>query len=544
MRSLVVLGLLVISGRAGGDLKVQLNLKENQVVGDVFLLKVDPQSDTGILKVEVSVDDQLRATLTKPPYEFSWDTIDEPEGAHTVAVGVFDTAGMAVARRIRVEVENELSRGPVAHAAMALERLRKGDTDAASLSARKASRADAFHLDSIRATAAVAGAKGEYARAIDLLEKPPMMNNQPVGDPKRFPLTDSVSLELRGLFRIQRSALAENPKAAASDLSMAYDLGKLLHETILGEVRANPNAGRFALGDALFDLGEREKALDAYRNAGSGREASHRVAFALIHLNREHEAEQVLRKLADAGQRNDTTVALEGLIQARNRQSGRALQTVDAPSRNGSPLALLVKAHLEIEKRDFRLGAEAMRQAGQKGELTDLQVPLAYLLADGKDEKGATRALYECLRRYANQLEFHVLRAYLWLAYPGKDGYDRAAALFDFVLARDPANVDALLGRALVFLQKRRPADADLLLRNLLRLDREKPDVWMAQGILQLQMNQQVLATEAQNTAKALDAIRFGDRILPRPEDLMIRVARYRRPIALTTEIMVISDGP
>src|SRR5579862_8386907 len=79
-----------------------VNVKDNAMVADVTTVSAQAASESGILKVEFSVDDQLRATLTKAPYEYKWDTVDEDEGRHTLIVAAYDGAGTTATRRIKV----------------------------------------------------------------------------------------------------------------------------------------------------------------------------------------------------------------------------------------------------------------------------------------------------------------------------------------------------------------------------------------------------------------------------------------------------------
>ena len=76
-----------------GATTVSVNVKDNQIVGDVLAIQAQAQSESGVLRVEFRIDDQLRATVMKPPYDYAWDTIDEPEGLHTLMVAAFDNAG-------------------------------------------------------------------------------------------------------------------------------------------------------------------------------------------------------------------------------------------------------------------------------------------------------------------------------------------------------------------------------------------------------------------------------------------------------------------
>jgi len=51
------------------------------------------EAPTGVDRVEFFVDGGLRATVAEPPYEFTWDTTVEGNGAHGIAVKAYDKAG-------------------------------------------------------------------------------------------------------------------------------------------------------------------------------------------------------------------------------------------------------------------------------------------------------------------------------------------------------------------------------------------------------------------------------------------------------------------
>src|SRR6185503_6284693 len=106
---------------------LSVNVKDNALVGDVVTVTAMASSEAGIIRVEFSVDDQLKATVLKRPYEYKWDTIDEEEGRHTLIVAAFDTDGKTATKRIKLEVENGLSMGVKPHAENALAAFRKAD---------------------------------------------------------------------------------------------------------------------------------------------------------------------------------------------------------------------------------------------------------------------------------------------------------------------------------------------------------------------------------------------------------------------------------
>jgi N-acetyl-anhydromuramyl-L-alanine amidase AmpD len=62
------------------------------------------ETSGGVAKVELSVDGAVRATLTKAPYAWDWDTTAETAGAHTLTARVTGAGGTAVEKSFTVTV--------------------------------------------------------------------------------------------------------------------------------------------------------------------------------------------------------------------------------------------------------------------------------------------------------------------------------------------------------------------------------------------------------------------------------------------------------
>src|SRR5262249_41253854 len=115
MKSAILLVLTVLVHTPAGPV-LSVNLKDNELVGDVLTVTATASSEAGIARVEFSVDDQLRATVLKRPYEYKWDTVDEEEGRHTLIIAAFDLDGKTATRRIKLEIDNGLALGVKPHA--------------------------------------------------------------------------------------------------------------------------------------------------------------------------------------------------------------------------------------------------------------------------------------------------------------------------------------------------------------------------------------------------------------------------------------------
>jgi tetratricopeptide (TPR) repeat protein len=551
-----VLSNLLITALAGAWISgptVTVSVKDNDVVSDVTKVTAQAFSEAGVTKVEFSVDDQLRATLTKAPYEYKWDTIDEDEGRHTLIVAVFDGEGKTGTKRVKVEVDNGLSKGVKPHAEMAQALFRKGELDAAMLEARKAYRVNNADIDAIRALAAATGGKGDYNRAIDLLEKQQNINNQLIGDAKSYPLSDKSSMELRGLFRMLRAEKQPNAAAMLPDLTTSYDFWRKLYVNYLTDVRsAHPDtdqsaAGLFAVGDALYYHGEYDAALALYQKAPTGGKdgvyAAHRSALAMIRLGRLKDAELLLTSLISAGKGTDVTHAILGDIALIQRRYAKARSEMDGPVSHSSLSGLVIASHADVGKANYRQALDELKQAAAKAsDFAEVQYLAAGLFTDTRDLARASSSLFAAMRADPGLLDFYAMRGFQLASLVPTDGFAQAQVFFDFVLQREPHHHAAMIGKAMCLVNQKKYAQAEPLLKELTREDRDSADVWIVQAAVLASGTVQQGASEALATARKLDPEHFNYIYVPKMAEIASRVATYRRPPLLTPALIALEE--
>jgi predicted Zn-dependent protease len=553
LRRLILIGVSICAAaRAAAAPVITVSIADNAVLGDVVSVRAQVTSEAGIAKVEFSVDDQIRMTQAKPPFEYKWDTIDEMEGRHTVIVNAYDGAGQASTKRIKVEVDNDLTKGVKPHAEKAMARFRAEDFDGAMLEARKAYRIDNASLDAIRALAAATGGKGDINRALNLLEEPQRINNQVVGDPKSFPLADRASLELRALFRTKRAAKQTTPAALLADMATVYDFWRKLADMQLAEIRAARGAGAttpaslILEGDALFNLGDVQAALTSYGKVPkSGREgviAQNRQAAALLSTRRLREAEQILSAMVTVGSASDQTHALLAALYLRQYRFERARAEADGPAKRGSLTGKLVSAYAELAFLNFSRAFDLLKQVDAKGPTAESRYLAACYFLDVRDMARATETLFDSLRLAPGNLDIYVLRALQLAILVPKDGVNQALPLLDYVLQKDPINAGAMAGKAALLYQLKRPKPAEPLVRELMREDRYAADVWIVSAVMYAAGTEQVKATESLAEARKLSPDRFPDTLVPVMPEFLPRMARYRRPPLITPAILDAED--
>src|SRR5258706_606835 len=384
---------------------ITVNVKSDSVVADILKVVAMPASEAGIQRVEFSIDDQLRATVMKPPYEYKWDTIDENEGRHTLIISAYDTEGKAASKRIKVEIDNQLNLGVKPHADKAIAAFRTGDYETCFLEGRTAHRVKQYDIDAIRAHAAAIGVKGDLNKALDELEKVPVVQNQRMADASLFPLNDRAAIELRGAFHLRRAALQPN-NAQDKELAMAYDLGRRLAPMVVADIRKeHPEpfktvADQFAVGDALFATGNYDEALNIYRAKPADPNAPstvNRMALAMIYQGRLHEAELMMTDYAASDKANDASQAVLGFIYLHQRKYARARSRVESGASRHSTSCLVVMAHADLALKDYRHAFEELKGASEKADCPEIHYLAAAMFTDSGDLKAATYEAMETL---------------------------------------------------------------------------------------------------------------------------------------------------
>jgi len=75
-------------------------------VSGTVTIQVTASDDKGINKVEIYVDNVLKATLTGFPYTYQWDTTTVSDGTHILRAIAYDTSGQTADDQISVTVQN------------------------------------------------------------------------------------------------------------------------------------------------------------------------------------------------------------------------------------------------------------------------------------------------------------------------------------------------------------------------------------------------------------------------------------------------------
>jgi tetratricopeptide (TPR) repeat protein len=531
---------------------IAVNVKNDSVVADILKVVAMPASEAGIQRVEFSIDDQLRVTLMKPPFEYKWDTIDENEGRHTLIISAYDTEGKAASKRIKVEIDNQLNLGVKPHADKAIAAFRKGDYDTCYLEGRKAARVKQYDIDAIRAHAAAIGVKGDLNKALDELEKVPIVQNQRMADASLFPLADRAAIELRGAFHLRRAALMPNT-AQDKELAAAFDLGRKLAPMVVAEVhKEHPEpyktaADQFAVGDALFATEDYDGALSVYQGKpASPRDPQtvNRIALAMVYQGRLREAELMMLEYAASDKANDASPAVLGFVYLQQRRYAKARTQVESGANRHSTSCLVVMAHADLALKDFRHAFEELKEASDKADSPEIHYLAAGMFTDTRDLKAATYEAMETLVRVPMYADGYVMRAFQLAALVPTEGLNQSLPIFDLVIEREPKHPGARLGKAIALISQKKYKLADPIARELAKSERNAPDVLVSYAAVCQEANERAKASEALEMAKKLNPDQFADAMIPKMPEFVQRVGRYRRTPMFTPALLVAEENP
>ncbi len=516
-------------------------------LGDIVHIQADADSSLGIARVTFEIDDQFRAEAKQSPYVYDWDTLDEDDGPHTLAVTAYDSNGQTTVQRLKVTIDNQLSLGAKAHAARALEAFHNGDAALLEKSARKAYKISATDPDAARVMALNVGIKGDLNRAFQILD------DQNV----KIPPQDPATLEIRSYLLLLRAANAPSAGAMLPDLQAGLPyVQKQVNAAFEAAKSAFPAdkpdfASQIARGDACFAHQDFETALDAYQSAlkaastpNAKRRAQHRVGLALIRIGRLPEAELMLTELAHSADGNATTYALLGAVQYQKNRYREARKLVQEGVGQHNIASLIVAALSDLIDLGFASAYNEAKEGVTQADSAETQYVAQAMLADTGDRDGAVKSFRIAFLRAPLFFPILVERGFDIIAYDkANDRFEQALGLFDLILRFEPDNAGAQAGRiaCLVYLRRRKTADAALT--RLIRQDHFAPDTFVLQSIyLEGDNTQEHPAHEALNRAHTLAPDTFKYAMIPRIPEFVGRLAQLRRILPLTPELLDRAD--
>lgn len=544
---LTVCCLLTAAAPIRADIKLTLDTKEGDSISDVAKIVAHAESGDNIDKVEFYVDDQLRFTAPSVPYTFSWDTIPDKEGTHTLGVTAFDGNGQTKKLSITVKIDNELGLGASALAQKGADALKANDLPTALKYSRRALKAEPGNPEGSRLLAGIYAGQNDWAKAIATLEK---SNN--VG-------TDPNTMLALATYKMRYASDPTNADSFFPTLDSVYELRQKaadLHVAAVTKQNAeDTSAAHEAIGDALLAAGHPGQAELEYRKAGGKDNAPassvSRYALAKLYQDQPKGALDILHIAEVNGTKPDPAMrAVRGMayLWSGDYEAARAAVAGDLAAEY--PAALYVAAYVDMAAGKTTLARTEIDTAAK----TLPNSPETYygksMTALRPEEQDAALRIAISLAPFQSALYLDLAaRTALEKVYVGKDEpasvrtqklaerYERATKYLDFVLKHDPENVNARVQKALLLLQTNHLKEAGTLLSALAKTGEQSPDVLSALATYWQLAHNESNSKRYTEAAKKADKARFNREISLDPLELLADLdvkLRYRMGFFLT----------
>ena len=521
-----VLLMLLAGASARAEFKLTIDFKDGDKIHDVTRVIAHAESSDGIDKVEFFVDDQLKATANGIPYTYTWDTIADKEGQHTLAITAYDANGQTKKITVSVEIDNELGLGAEALAKTAHTALLAGDTEKANAYGRRSQKADATCLLAARVLAALAARDFDWDKAVATLEKGTGYDSEP------------ESIAEMCAYKMKRALRPENAGSFVSLLQSVQELRQKGADKATERVKAKEAANHEAVGDALIAAGRFKDAQVEYQKAGDNMPVTtaNRLAFAYALQDNVELAVAFVRPLLTDKRADRVTRAVYGLALLRKQKFEEARAAVEADLASGYPAANVIAAYADIvggnTARALTEAQAAMAGAPKAADAVYVNSMLIKNLTDSEAElvKAITMAPFQS----GPYIDFAARVALLKNADRMEDGLKLA----DMVLSREPDNVGAKLAKVLMLTTKNRDAEAEPLIDALARKS-VAPDVEMIAAIFLNHKNQVGRAQQYWDAARRQDNKHFDFLVIPAPLAYLQdweRKTHYRSGFFLTFE--------
>ncbi len=527
---LILFGLLQSTARA--EVTLTLDLKAGDKVSDTAKIVAHAESGENIDKVEFYVDDQLRYTGTSVPYVFSWNTIADTEGAHTLAVTAFDGAGQTKKVSLAVNIDNELGLGAAALAQKSADARKAGDEEAAMRYARRALKAEPNNTAASRVVAGSFAAALDWDHAISSLEGAKTLDQDP------------GALAELAVYRTRRAFMPENVANFFPELEAIYSLRQKSAKLAVAASRQAAallkGAEAFqSVGDALLEAGRYADSQQEYTRCAQEDQGPvpcvNRLALANIMLDLPASAILNLGTVIKAGHADAATRAVYGLALLRSQRFDEARAAVAADLGGDTPASNVVAAYADASLGHPREAfAEANAAARLLPESGDVQFALSMSVTKLTDQ---AEALNRALSLEPFQLGIYLDYAARTAATTQQGRYERAMKFVDFALARDPNNLNAKIMQALLLMQTKRDREAGPLLDALSRHNKNAADLKMALAIYFFNAGNSSLTDRELTEARKLDPVRFASSDPKTPLELLYQLNRkyhYRTGFFLT----------
>lgn len=406
MRFWILAALLCWIGISHADVKIDLNVKDGEVIKQVFRLQATVQSDKLVEKVEFIINDRLREVARSTPYTFEWDTIADAEGEHTLEVVATTEGGATKNLKLKVKVDNEVALGAEHHFEQARDLFAEGKIQEAVYAARIALKA-----------------RSEFKDARILLIQALLRLN-------RFEAADNAVEDLIRAFpdapegyRFRAAAALRRARGSADEIKFIGTAIENQRKVLDFQIREADNAGTTV--DALarraelaIQDGDLDKATDLFFTCVQRDENNilYRNRLAQVHLKAGRYQDVIVvtgaairRNIADAY--TYTVLGMTYALQGKSRESETAFAKAEQMKANYPP-ALIAQAHLALMNNKTSQAARLLGRVQTEGYSSpELSLLLAWVWSNSREFDRARDQFWRTVEMNPLFVEIYALRA-------------------------------------------------------------------------------------------------------------------------------------
>lgn len=406
MRFSLVAALLCWIGISHVDVKIDLNVKDGEVIKQVFRLEATVQSDKLVEKVEFIINDRLREVARSTPYTFEWDTIADAEGEHTLEIVATTEGGATKSLKLKIKVDNEVALGAEHHYEQARDLFAEGKVQEAIYSARIA----------LKARSEFKEARILLIQALLRLNRFEAADNAVEDLIRAFPdAPEGYRFRAAAALRRARGSTDETKRISTAIENQRKVLGFHIKEADQAGTTVEALARRAEL--ALQD-GDLDKATDLFFTCMQRDENNilYRNRLAQMHLKAGRyqdvivvTAAAIRRNIADAY--TYTVLGMAYALQGKSPESETAFAKAEQMKANYPP-ALIAQAHLALMNNKTSQAARLLARAQAEGYSSpELSLLLAWVWSNSREFDRARDQFWRTVEMNPLFAEIYALRA-------------------------------------------------------------------------------------------------------------------------------------
>lgn len=457
------------------SIKLTTNAKDGDTVSGEYTFKIGVDSDSLVTSVEFYIGGDLRDTDESTPYEFTIDTLKEPQGEIEVTFAAYNKSGESAKKKFKVKVDNGLDKGIANSLEKGSDAVSVGKWDEALYYARVALKIDANDNRARMLMARANMGKG----VLDIAEK--YAEDAVTAEPKNTSALDLYSYILlkKAFAQVGRGAdKTDSITGITRDIKKAAEIRRQSLDLGLEGLGPIDGSNRLMACDKLMAAGQYGRVVleldPVFKQDFKNNDVADRLLYAQIRGGRFTAAAQTLEQIRKYGEMDGFGYALKSCMMAYLGDTQAALDAEKEAILN-DPTSLGVKtaqAYLALLRNDTKTASNLMTSLsntqGHEAVVNHGVAALAFLIADYDMSRDrfqaallAEPASYDTLVERANQAIAFSLRSDM------ADDADYAKrqrllakGLFEAALAARPSSFEALTGLTCIAMFDGRKADA------------------------------------------------------------------------------------